>query len=60
MVEGSRGSDAARLEARQADEARQEKLDKVPNGGVIVMVAPPNPSRCPPGPYERASMFAMC
>ncbi len=36
----------------------KEKLDKVPNGGVIVMVAPPNPYRCPPGPYERVSMFA--
>ena len=28
------------------------------DGGVIVMIAPPNPYRCPPGPYERASMFA--
>ena len=36
----------------------KEKLDKVPNGGTIVMVAPPNPYRCPPGPYERVSMFA--
>jgi NADPH-dependent 2,4-dienoyl-CoA reductase/sulfur reductase-like enzyme len=34
------------------------KLDAVPNGGVIVMVAPPNPYRCPPGPYERVSMMA--
>lgn len=36
----------------------REKLDAVPDGGVIVMLAPPNPYRCPPGPYERASMFA--
>jgi NADPH-dependent 2,4-dienoyl-CoA reductase/sulfur reductase-like enzyme len=36
----------------------KKKLDAVPNGGVIVMVAPPNPYRCPPGPYERASMMA--
>jgi NADPH-dependent 2,4-dienoyl-CoA reductase/sulfur reductase-like enzyme len=36
----------------------KERLDAVPNGGVIVMIAPPNPYRCPPGPYERASMFA--
>jgi NADPH-dependent 2,4-dienoyl-CoA reductase/sulfur reductase-like enzyme len=34
------------------------KLDAVPDGGLIVMVAPPNPYRCPPGPYERASMMA--
>jgi len=36
----------------------KEKLDAVENGQQIVMVAPPNPYRCPPGPYERASMFA--
>ncbi len=36
----------------------RKKLEVVPNGGTIVMVAPPNPYRCPPGPYERASMFA--
>lgn len=36
----------------------KQRLDAVPNGGVIVMIAPPNPFRCPPGPYERASMFA--
>lgn len=34
------------------------KLDAVPNGGRIVMIAPPNPYRCPPGPYERVSMMA--
>jgi len=27
-------------------------------GGVFAMVAPPNPYRCPPGPYERISMVA--
>ncbi len=36
----------------------KERLDKVPDGRTIVIVAPPNPYRCPPGPYERASMFA--
>ena len=34
------------------------RLDAVENGQQIVMVAPPNPYRCPPGPYERASMMA--
>lgn len=34
------------------------RLDAVPDGGLIVIVAPPNPSRCPPAPYERASMMA--
>jgi NADH dehydrogenase FAD-containing subunit len=36
----------------------KRRLDAVPNGGVVVMVAPPNPYRCPPGPYERISMMA--
>jgi len=34
------------------------KLDAVKDGGVIIMLAPPNPFRCPPGPYERVSMMA--
>lgn len=34
------------------------KLDALENGQQIVMVAPPNPYRCPPGPYERVSMMA--
>jgi sulfide dehydrogenase [flavocytochrome c] flavoprotein chain len=36
----------------------RKRLDAVPNGGVVVMLAPPNPYRCPPGPYERVSMMA--
>jgi NADPH-dependent 2,4-dienoyl-CoA reductase/sulfur reductase-like enzyme len=34
-----------------------KKLNALKDGDLIVMVAPPNPYRCPPGPYERASMF---
>jgi NADPH-dependent 2,4-dienoyl-CoA reductase/sulfur reductase-like enzyme len=34
------------------------RLDAVPDGGLVVMIAPPNPFRCPPGPYERVSMMA--
>jgi NADPH-dependent 2,4-dienoyl-CoA reductase/sulfur reductase-like enzyme len=34
------------------------KLNALKDGDMIVMVPPPNPYRCPPGPYERASMFA--
>ena len=30
----------------------------MPAGGTFAMVAPPNPYRCPPGPYERISMIA--
>lgn len=35
-----------------------KKLNALNDGDLIVMVPPPNPYRCPPGPYERASMFA--
>jgi sulfide dehydrogenase [flavocytochrome c] flavoprotein subunit len=34
------------------------QLEAMPQGGVFAMVAPPNPFRCPPGPYERISMVA--
>lgn len=34
------------------------QLEAMPDGGVVVMAAPPNPYRCPPGPYERACMIA--
>lgn len=39
-------------------ELLKQKLDMLENGQNIVIVAPPNPYRCPPGPYERASMMA--
>lgn len=34
------------------------QIEAMPEGGTYVMVAPPNPYRCPPGPYERISMVA--
>ncbi|AEG01029.1 NAD(P)/FAD-dependent oxidoreductase [Methylomonas methanica] len=34
------------------------QLQAMPAGGVVLIVAPPDPYRCPPGPYERASMMA--
>ena len=34
------------------------QIEAMPQGGTYVMVAPPNPFRCPPGPYERISMVA--
>jgi NADPH-dependent 2,4-dienoyl-CoA reductase/sulfur reductase-like enzyme len=34
------------------------ELDAIENGQQIVIVPPPNPYRCPPAPYERASMMA--
>ena len=39
-------------------EMLKSRLDALTDGQHIVMVAPPNPYRCPPGPYERVSMMA--
>lgn len=36
----------------------RKKLEAMRNGGTFIIVAPPNPFRCPPGPYERASVVA--
>ena len=36
----------------------KRQLNALKDGDVIVMIAPPNPYRCPPGPYERVSMMA--
>jgi sulfide dehydrogenase [flavocytochrome c] flavoprotein subunit len=35
-----------------------KQLEAMEDGGTVAIVAPDNPSRCPPGPYERASMIA--
>jgi len=38
--------------------ALRAQLEAMPDGGVFVMSVPMAPYRCPPGPYERASMVA--
>lgn len=35
-----------------------DQLRAMPDGGTVLMAIPGNPFRCPPGPYERASMIA--
>ena len=39
-------------------ELLKAQIEAMPQGGVFCMIAPPNPYRCPPGPYERISMVA--
>jgi NADPH-dependent 2,4-dienoyl-CoA reductase/sulfur reductase-like enzyme len=34
------------------------QLEAMADGGTVVMSVPANPYRCPPGPYERASLIA--
>lgn len=36
----------------------RKQLEEMRNGGVVIIAPPGNPFRCPPGPYERASMIA--
>ncbi|MGD8642803.1 MAG: FCSD flavin-binding domain-containing protein [Chromatiales bacterium] len=38
--------------------ALRKQLEAMKDGGTVVIGAPPNPFRCPPGPYERASLIA--
>lgn len=37
----------------------RKQLEAMKDGGVVGICPPPNPFRCPPGPYERASQIAM-
>lgn len=45
------------LDGREAV-ALAKRLPLLPEGAVIGMVMPPEPYRCPPGPYERATAIA--
>ncbi|MEQ8902463.1 MAG: NAD(P)/FAD-dependent oxidoreductase [Roseovarius sp.] len=44
--------------AGSQSELLKAQIMAMPEGGRFAMVAPPNPYRCPPGPYERISMVA--
>ena len=44
--------------AGSQSELLKAQIESMPQGGTYCMVAPPNPFRCPPGPYERISMVA--
>jgi sulfide dehydrogenase [flavocytochrome c] flavoprotein subunit len=37
----------------------RKQLEDMADGGTVVVTAPPAPFRCPPGPYERASMICQ-
>jgi len=36
----------------------RRQLESMPDGGTVIISAPETPYRCPPGPYERACLFA--
>ena len=55
------GDEATVPHAWKAGEQTQllkAQLEEMEDGGTFLLVPPPNPYRCPPGPYERASMVA--
>ena len=45
-----------KLARRRSCYGRQ--LEAMPDGGLVIIAAPAEPYRCPPGPYERASLIA--
>ena len=62
-VEGLRAASAAGsvLQAWKAGAettALRRQIEAMPDGGVFALTIPEAPYRCPPGPYERASVIA--
>lgn len=61
-IEGYDDSAAARFphawEAGPSTLELHARLQAVPDGGLVMITVPDNPYRCPPGPYERASLMA--
>jgi len=37
----------------------KRQREGMPDGGTFIIVVPPGPFRCPPGPYERAAQVAL-
>ena len=44
--------------AGQQTQTLLNQLRAMEDGGTVIIAAPPNPFRCPPAPYERASQIA--
>ena len=51
--------DAACVEGRRADACcLRKQIEAMEDGGTVVLAVPAAPLRCPPAPYERASLIA--
>ncbi len=61
-IEGMQASDALTIphawQGGNQTALLSTQLKNMRNGGVVVIAPPGNPFRCPPGPYERASLIA--
>ena len=65
FVDNIEGYDAAAMErfphawkAGPQTALLRKQLEAMPDGGMVLIAPPPNPFRCPPGPYERACQIA--
>ena len=61
QVPGVAGQETSVLHAWKAGPQTAElaqRLQALPDGGVVLMTVPPVAYRCPPGPYERACQIA--
>ena len=65
FVDNIEGYDAAAMErfphawkAGPQTALLRKQLEAMPDGGTVLIAPPPNPFRCPPGPYERACQIA--
>ncbi|MEA1834295.1 FAD-dependent oxidoreductase [Methylobacterium durans] len=56
--DGATGSMPHAWSAGSQTKLLRARLEAMEDGGVFVIVTPPAPFRCPPGPYERASLAA--
>lgn len=62
VIEGH-SPEAAKLvphawQAGEQTEILRKQLEDMQDGGTVIIAPPDNPFRCPPGPYERASLIA--
>jgi len=65
FVDNIEGYDAAAMEkmphawkAGPQTALLRKQLEAMADGGTVLIAPPPNPFRCPPGPYERACQIA--
>ena len=61
-VEGMTAADAESIphawRAGAQTSLLRKQLESMRDGGTVIIAPPTNPFRCPPGPYERASLIA--
>lgn len=57
-AEASEGAMPHAWKAGDQTRLLRSQLEAMPDGGTVIIASPPNPFRCPPGPYERASLIA--